>query len=100
MPSADGGPDEEANLAYSCSGCNGFKGTATQGVDPKTGVEVLLYNPRLDRWAEHFTWSMDRLELLGLTPTGRAAIARLRLNRVGVINLRELLKGKGLHPPS
>jgi len=39
------------------------------------------------------------LTLLGLTPTGRATIAALRLNREGVINLRRALKLEGKHPP-
>jgi hypothetical protein len=91
-PLAEGGPDDEANLAYSCSGCNGFKGTATTGTDPESGEEVRLYHPRRDEWSEHFTWSEDSLSLVGLTPVGRATIERLRLNRTGVVNLRRLLQ--------
>ena len=98
-PLGDGGPDEEDNLANSCLGCNGFKGLATTGIDPLTGEEVRLYNPRLDAWAEHFAWSEDTLTVIGQTPIGRATIERLRLNRAGVVNLRSLLKLRGIHPP-
>jgi hypothetical protein len=98
-PLAEGGPDEEENLANSCGGCNGFKGLATTGTDPQTGSQARLYHPRRDVWAEHFTWSEDALILIGLTPIGRATIERLRLNRTGVVNLRSLLKLRDLHPP-
>lgn len=98
-PSAGGGPDAESNLALSCSGCNGFKATATTGIDPVTKEAAPLYHPRQDSWADHFLWSEDALRVEGRTPTGRASVARLRLNREGVVNLRELLKLKGLHPP-
>jgi hypothetical protein len=44
-------------------------------------------------------WSEDALTLVGVSVIGRATIERLRLNRTGVVNLRALLKGSGLHPP-
>lgn len=97
-PLGEGGPDDEANLAYSCSGGNGFKGLATEGVAPESGEMAALYHPRRDAWAEHFAWSEDTLTVEGRTPTGRATILRLRLNRAGVVNLRALLREKGLHP--
>ncbi|MEG4968235.1 hypothetical protein QUB11_16585 [Microcoleus sp. B6-A1] len=37
--------------------------------------------------------------MLGLTPTGRATIDRLQLNREGVVNLRGVLHSIALHPP-
>ena len=99
LPEKGGGPDEESNLAYSCSGCNSFKGLATSTIDPQDGQLAPLYNPRRDIWGEHFHWSEDSTGLVGRTPTGRASIERLRLNRAGVVNLRALLQGIGLHPP-
>jgi len=38
-------------------------------------------------------------EVIGLTPTGRATIETLKLNRKGVINLRWALFAVGKHPP-
>jgi len=38
--------------------------------------------------------------VIGLTPTGRATIVALELNRAGVINLRKLLRNSTQHPPS
>jgi len=37
--------------------------------------------------------------MVGLTAIGRATISLLNLNREGVINLRELLRERGQHPP-
>ena len=97
QPTAGGGPDEEPNLAYSCGGCNAFKGQATTGIDPETGQEAPLYNPRRDDWHTHFLWSEDGLTLAGRTATGRATITRLRLNREGAKNLRTLLAAREVY---
>jgi len=37
--------------------------------------------------------------MVGTTPTGRATIEALQLNRGGVVNLRRLLYAVGEHPP-
>jgi hypothetical protein len=37
--------------------------------------------------------------MVGLTPIGRATIARLELNRPNVVNLRRLLVAFQEHPP-
>jgi HNH endonuclease len=97
-PSAEGGADEEANLAYACSGCNGYKAVAQTGVDPETQEVAPLFHPRRDLWEVHFSWDAEGITLVGITPTGRATVVRLRLNRAGVVNLRSLLIEKGLHP--
>jgi hypothetical protein len=38
--------------------------------------------------------------VIGLTPTGRATVNELNLNRSGLINLRRVLFACGEHPPS
>jgi hypothetical protein len=53
----------------------------------------------MDNWHEHFAWNTDQLYLIGLTPTGRATISELDLNREGVIRLRFLLLLNREHPP-
>ena len=35
---------------------------------------------------------------MGITPTGRATVAKLQLNRDGEINLRRILAEAGVHP--
>jgi hypothetical protein len=75
------------------------KYTKTSGLDPRSGERVALYNPRQQRWSEHFAWSADYTLILGLTPTGRATVETLHLNRVGLVNLRRVLFAVGEHPP-
>jgi HNH endonuclease len=99
QPKSAGGTDLLDNLALSCQGCNNRKYTATMATDPITGQIVPLYHPRQDRWEAHFCWDEDFANLLGLTPTGRATIARLDLNRPRLVNLRQALTVAGKHPP-
>jgi hypothetical protein len=99
MPKSRGGSDHLDNLAYSCQGCNNYKHIRTEAIDPESGLIYPLFHPRRDVWSEHFTWDGDRLRLIGLTPTGRATISLLQLNRPGAVNLRWLLFLRGLHPP-
>jgi hypothetical protein len=99
VPRADGGRNEIGNLALACMGCNGHKYASQTGLDPLTGERSRLYHPRQDTWSEHFRWSDDYAYIVGLTPIGRATVARLHLNRSGVVNLRKTLRRVGLHPP-
>ncbi|MCI0552101.1 MAG: HNH endonuclease, partial [Anaerolineae bacterium] len=45
-----------------------------------------------------FTWNEDCTLMIGLSPTGRATIEALELNRKGIVNLRRVLHERGLHP--
>ena len=99
IPRVKKGNDALYNLTYSCLACNNHKFTATEAIDPVSGSLCPLYNPRLDRWEDHFCWSADYSQLLGITPTGRATIEKLRLNRPYVINLRVVLAAIKKHPP-
>jgi 5-methylcytosine-specific restriction endonuclease McrA len=98
-PSSKGGTNAFENLALSCQGCNNCKHTYTTAIDPKTNQIVPLYNPRKDEWQQHFAWSEDYTLILGLTPTGRATVELLQLNRLGNQNLRQVLYLTGYHPP-
>jgi hypothetical protein len=97
---AAGGPTDEANLALSCLGCNSFKGAFLTGRDPVTDNETPLFHPRQHRWTAHFAWSEDGTQVIGITAAGRATVARLRLNRPGLVNLRAALRLFGVHPPA
>ena len=99
MPVAKGGATSLENLALACGGCNGYKYTKQSAIDPTSSESALLYHPRQDVWLEQFAWSEDGLELIGITPTGRATIEALNLNRAGVKNIRKLLIMANLHPP-
>lgn len=63
-----------------------------------TGSLVPLFHPRTQSWDENFTWSDDFTLILSLTPTGRATIRALHLNRVGLVNARRVLHAIGEHP--
>lgn len=98
-PKAKGGSDDPDNLAFSCQGCNSIKSVATTGEDPLLGLEVPLFHPRQDTWNEHFEWQDDCQIIVGITPTGRATVNRLELNRLGLLNLRKIMIATGVHPP-
>lgn len=99
LPRNKGGDNSLSNLALSCSGCNGYKYTKTHAIDPLTLVLAPLYHPRQSEWQEHFAWDVQFVKIIGLTPTGRATIDSLRLNRDELCNLRVALLLLGEHPP-
>jgi hypothetical protein len=98
-PRAAGGLTVAENLALACQGCNGHKAIKTTAVDVETQPPVPLFHPRQQLWQEHFAWSEDRLRIVGRTPTGRATVAALRLNRASLLNLRRALIAINAHPP-
>ncbi|MEH1806344.1 HNH endonuclease [Nostoc sp.] len=73
-----GGATNADNLALTCWRCNRHKGTDLGSFEPETGAFSFLFNPRTQKWAEHFTFL--ELDLLGLTPTGRTTIRLLQIN--------------------
>ena len=87
-PQARGGSDDIENLALSCHACNLFKSDFETGHDEEDQAEVALFHPRRDAWDLHFAVDAERGEIIGRTPTGRATIERLRMNRSRQINAR------------
>lgn len=100
IPRSAGGSEDESNLALACQGCNNHKYTKQAAIDPISNAEVPLFHPRQDSWAEHFQWSIDTLQMIGLTAIGRATVAALQLNRNELVRFRRILLGAGEHPPS
>jgi hypothetical protein len=100
IPRTRGGRSERANLWLSCAWCNSYKGTQTEAIDPDTARRVALFNPRTQRWSEHFAWSDDGVRILGLTPVGRATVEALRLNNPYIVPARRLWVLAGWHPPA
>src|SRR5678815_4531702 len=49
-----GGKTVLANLALACFDCNRFKGSDIASIDVVTGRVVGLFNPRTQRWDDHF----------------------------------------------
>lgn len=80
-----GGATEAGNLALACWTCNLKKGPNLTGIDPQTGQITPLFNPRSDRWAEHFSVSIGTsiargIEIQGLTAVGRTTVVVLGMN--------------------
>ena len=65
VPQSAAGSDETDNLALACRNCNERRGNCSEAGDSQTQAVVPLFNPRRDRWAEHFTWSTDGIRLIG-----------------------------------
>jgi hypothetical protein len=73
-----GGITEISNLALSCARCNRSKGTDIGSIHPDTREFTRLFNPRLDRWGDHFAMKGPRI--VGVTPIGQVTVTLLRFN--------------------
>ena len=103
-PQSLGGSDDTDNLALACRRCNERHYNFTVGIDPETKQEVPLFNPRSQKWAEHFIWSEDATEIIGVTSIGRATCNRLDLNDERrtdnfIQKSRRFWVQAGFHPP-
>ncbi len=92
-----GGQTISDNLALACLLCNANKGPNIASIDPDTQLLVPLFNPRRERWDEHFSWEGPRL--IGLTGVGRATIAVLAINMRARVLIRASLIEEGVFPP-
>jgi len=90
------GETVSANLALACFDCNRFKGPNIASLDPVTGELVPLFNPRTQKWTEHFQLSGGRI--VPLTPVGRVTESMLRLNVPVRVEARERWNALGLYP--
>ncbi|MBW4524060.1 MAG: HNH endonuclease [Phormidium tanganyikae FI6-MK23] len=104
QPQSLGGSDDLDNLALACRRCNERRYNFMTGIDPETGAEVALFNPRQQQWSDHFMWSTDALQILGRTSIGRTTCNRLDLNderreEPFIQNARQQWTIAGLHPP-
>jgi len=97
IPRAADGPTIADNLALACVSCSLRKWARQTAIDPESGEDTPLFNPRTQVWSEHFHWDGERIE--ALTAIGRAAVAALDLNRplILAIRLEEAIRGR--HPP-
>jgi hypothetical protein len=60
---------------------------------------IRLFNPRKQRWHEHFQWSLDATKIIGLTPEGRVTVETLQMNNEYVLAARHFWMIAGWHPP-
>jgi hypothetical protein len=97
VPRAAGGPTVAENLALACVSCSLRKEARRSAPDPDTGRTVPLFHPRRQRWATHFRW--QGVTVLGRTPTGRATVTALQMNRPLILAIRHEEAARGRHPP-
>jgi hypothetical protein len=101
VPRAEGGSDDEINLWLSCPLCNRHKADRVCHIDPITQTRAPLFNPRTQKWSEHFYWTADGIRIAGKTPVGRATVAALHLDDdPDAIVVRSYWVLAGWHPPN
>lgn len=98
VPPLRGGADHQANWALSCRACNVHKSDHAEGVDPKGGTTVRLFDPRQDPWEAHFRADPETGVIAGLSPIGRATVERLKMNRPPQLEARRQWVRLGLFP--
>ncbi len=100
VPLNAGGSDHPENLALACFHCNRRKSNEQSSVDPLTNEDVPLFNPRIQRWTDHFHWTDNGLKVEATTAAGRATIGLLEMNRPRVLDIRRADVEAGRHPPT
>jgi hypothetical protein len=93
-PRQHGGTEAPENLALACPECNFAKGPNLSGLEPGGRKIVRLFNPRRDKWTQHFR--CDGAHIVGKTPIGRASVALLRMNDPERLRIRALLLEVGI----
>src|SRR5262245_61532240 len=73
-----GGATIGDNLALACVLCNQAKGSDVGSILPGSNQFVRFFNPRTDRWADHFAFVADHIN--PLTDIGIVTARLLRLN--------------------
>lgn len=74
-------------------------------VTTETQTIVSIFNPRQNKWSEHFIWSDNGQKILGITAIGRATIERLDMNDErhddgAIQRARRFWIRGGWHPPA
>jgi hypothetical protein len=91
-----GGATDAANLAYACVFCNRFKGSDIGSIVLQTKEFTRFYNPRSDRWAEHFQRQYTTLQ--PLTNIGEVTARILGFNDGDRLLERQLLINQNKYP--
>jgi hypothetical protein len=88
-----GGLSKPENFAYACVFCNRFKGSDIASLSAETNELSRFYNPRTDRWREHF--NLIGITILPLTPVAEATVRILQINSEERLLEREILHRRG-----
>ena len=90
-----GGSSEADNLAYACAPCNRAKGSDVGSI-ARTGEFIRFFNPRTDRWAEHFR--LDGATIQPLTLIGEVTTRIFGFNETARLHEREEMIRFGIYP--
>ena len=93
-----GGPTDESNLAFACFFYNRFKGSDIGSLVPGTGRFAPFFNPRTDRWREHFFFDERDLRIEPLGDVGIVTERILRFNDPERLLERAALYEVGAYP--
>jgi hypothetical protein len=100
IPEKHGGAVTLDNVCWSCYVCSGSKGSDISSIDRDgSGKLTPLFNPRQQKWDEHFRVDLSTGTIEPLTPEGRVTVSVLRLNdSVSVVHYRRWLIRLGRYP--
>jgi hypothetical protein len=88
-----GGPTNADNLANACTFCNRSKGTDIGSIAASIREFTRFYNPRVDRWSDHF--ELNGVVIEPRTPIGETTVGILGFNEADRILEREMLQRVG-----
>jgi hypothetical protein len=91
-----GGPTEADNLAYACVFCNRQKGSDIGSILWRTGEFSRFFNPRIDRWGEHF--QLEGVIIQPRTGIGEVTARILEFNHSDRLLERQTLIAAGRYP--
>lgn len=91
-----GGPTTADNLAYACLFCNRAKGSDIGSIFWKSGEFSRFFNPRLDRWSDHF--GLNDVAIIRLTTIGEVTAQILGFNHPDRLLERRALQATGRYP--
>jgi len=84
------------NLAYACTFCNRYKGSDVGSIVLPTGEFSRFFNPRTDRWSEHFV--LDGVIIVALTNIAKVTAKILKFNNADRLLERQTLQTMGRYP--
>jgi hypothetical protein len=90
------GSTDEDNLAYACTFCNRAKGSDIGSIDSSSKLFSRFFNPREDRWSDHFQLHGTTIE--PLTVVGQVTVKILEMNKTERMLEREELIRANKYP--
>jgi hypothetical protein len=91
-----GGASVADNLAYACAACNRYKGSDIGSISLFTDEFSRFFNPRTDRWAEHFC--LEQEFIMPLTIIGEVTAHIFEFNNSERLHEREEMIHFGKYP--